>query len=111
MGLQSSLAKQFVSPAVWRQSDYDREWSAWIDDTCQLLLSSGRTARGETFAPQEWQILNLIHATAKASRRLNDLIGVRTALARYREAVKHFLGSDNQPQQSSKPPAGQGASK
>ncbi len=94
MGLQSNLAKQFVSKSNWRQSEYDREWSAWIDDVSRLVTASARSLpSGELFAPQEWQILNTIHATARAARIANNMLGLRDALAKYRAAVKHFLGA------------------
>ena len=97
MGLQSNLAKQFKSSAIWSQADWDREWQSWIDDICLFLDRAGRTKQRQTFTAAEWRILNTIQATAGAARRANNMPGLRDALARYRAAAKHFLGIGGQP--------------
>jgi len=94
MGLQSKLSKQFVPMVTWTQSDWDHEFDALIADVSALMVTAGRTG----FPMEAWPTLNVIHETAKAARRANNMPGLRDALARYRVAAKHFLGiGDQQP--------------
>ena len=91
----SGRKKVFSSSANWTRSDWDREWTAWIDDVQSLLNAAGRTTE-PLFSTDEQRILNVIHATARAERLANNMIGLRDALSRYRAAVKHFLGTNSQ---------------
>lgn len=105
MGLQSKLAKQFVSSANWSEAEYDREWDSWLRDVSSLLIAAGRAGpdTSEWFSASEWKILNVIQETAENARKSNNMPGFRDALARHRAAAEHFLKSSNQVLSSTSP--------
>ena len=87
MGLKSSLAKTFISRAVWLPSDWQREFDKWVEEISLLLISHNRN----NFYPHEFDVLNPIQDEARQTKRQNNMLAHRAALRRYGDTAKSLL--------------------